>query len=358
MNRLQVTPQEINMPIPFDIKVMQEKFVGKFKANVSLARYTSARIGGPADGILTAESIDDIVEMVTYLWLERIPFQILGGGSNVLVSDAGVRGIILLNKARSVEFNPDADPPTVWAASGSNLGRVSRQAATLGLSGLEWSSGIPGSVGGAVVGNAGAYDGDIAGQLILAEILHQVPLDGIAENGNSPEMVIERERWPVERFEYNYRSSIIKRNKYGAGTLKGKPFNGWVNIKQPDTVILAALLQLEKSTKYAVTKRLDELAELRHRTQPPGASMGSMFKNPPGDFAGRLIEEAGLKGIRVGEAAISPLHGNFFINYGNASARDVLELVNLAHGVVEHKFGISLELEIELIGSWGDEINR
>lgn len=358
MNFPELTAQERNMPALFDTNVMLEKFPGKFRTNVSLARYTSARIGGSADGMLTAESITDLVEMVTFLWFERIPFQILGGGSNVLVSDAGVRGIIVLNKARQVDFNVDADPPTVWAASGSNLGRVSRQAATLGLAGLEWGSGIPGSIGGAVVGNAGAYDGDIAGQLILAEILHQVPVDESSDNGNSPEMVIEREEWSAERFEFDYRSSIVKRNKYGTGQLSGKHFPGWVNINQPEIVILAALLQLERSTKSAVTRRLEELADIRHRTQPPGASMGSMFKNPPGDFAGRLIEEAGLKGIRIGDAAISPLHGNFFINYGNASARDVLELINLAYRVVENKFGIFLELEIELIGSWQDELDQ
>lgn len=349
--------RRMTMPVPFDTKLMHEKFAERFETRVSLSRYTSARIGGPVDGMLTAETIEDLVDMVTFLWEERVPFQILGGGSNVLVSDAGVRGVILLNKARQVKFNPDGDPPSVWAASGSNLGRVARQAAAFGLSGLEWAAGIPGSIGGAIVGNAGAYEGDIAGQLILAEILHQEIVEENSKNGNSPKTVITREEWPVDRFEFDYRSSIIKRNRYQKGRSRGKDLPGWVSNMQPDTVILAALLRLEKSTETAVTKRLEELAAHRHQTQPPGASMGSMFKNPAGDYAGRLIENAGLKGAGIGDAAISPLHGNFFVNYGNASAKDVLELINLAQKVVEKKFGISLELEIELIGSWEGELN-
>jgi UDP-N-acetylmuramate dehydrogenase len=346
------------MPVLFDTNILQEKFSERFDTNVSIARFTSARIGGPADGLLTADSIDDLAEMVTFLWEERIPFIILGGGSNVLVSDAGVRGVVLLNKARQLKFELEGDQPSVWAASGTNLGRVARQAAVHGLSGLEWAAGIPGSIGGAVAGNAGAHDGDIAGSLLLAEILHQEIVDKKSKNGNSPTMVIHREEWPVDRFEYGYRSSIINRNKSGTGRLSGMDFSGWVTIEQPDYIILAALLRLEKSTKKDVTARLDELVSQRHQTQPPGASMGSMFKNPVGDYAGRLIEAAGLKGTRIGDAAISSLHGNFFINYGHASARDVWELIILAQSVVENKFDIMLELEIELIGSWEGELNQ
>lgn len=340
------------MPVKFDTHILQEAFPGQFDTDVSLARFTSARIGGPADGLLTAESIDDLVDMVTLLWDRKIPFQILGGGSNVLVSDAGVRGIVLLNKARQVKFDLDGEPPSVWAASGANLGRISRQSASHGLTGLEWAVGIPGTVGGAVVGNAGAHGGDIAGNLILAEILHQEKVDKKSKNGSSPTLVIHREEWAVDKFKFNYRSSIIKQEKLKSGQLKGMDLPGWVKIKQPETIILAALLQLEKSTKADVAARVEELVTLRHQTQPPGASMGSMFMNPAGDYAGRLIDAAGLKGTRIGDAAISSLHGNFFINYGGASARDVWELIRLAQRVVENKFGITLQLEIELIGSW------
>ena len=344
--------QENNMTYPFDESLLKERFGEQFSTNVSLARFTSARIGGPADGFLIAESVEDLVDMLNYLWVQDIPFLVLGGGSNVLVSDAGLRGVVLLNKSRQVEFDDDIDPPTVWAASGTNLGVVSRQAAAHGLTGLEWAAGIPGSIGGAVVGNAGAHDGDIAGNLILAEILHHEIEDKKPNNGNSPQMVIHREEWSVKRFEFSYRSSVIKQGGTGRRHPNGPDFTGRSVIYQPEIIVLAVLLRLARSSEEAVEARIEDLTANRRRTQPPGASMGSMFKNPSGDHAGRLIEAAGLKGTRVGDAAISSLHANFFINYGNASAADVWDLISLARSVVANKFGTNLELEIELIGSW------
>ena len=143
----------------------------------------------------------------------------------------------------------------------------------------------------------------------------------------------QREEWPVEKLEFTYRSSLLKRNpgKY---------------------VVLAGLLQLQRGDPQAIRERMDELVAYRRRTQPPGASSGSMFKNPPGDYAGRLIEAAGLKGVRVGDAQISPLHANFFINQGNATAADFYALIQQARRTVADNFAVQLELEIELIGEW------
>jgi UDP-N-acetylmuramate dehydrogenase len=336
----------------FDAKLLEAKFGEDFDANVSLARYTSARIGGTADGLLTANSVDDLESMARYLWEQEIPFIVLGGGSNVLVSDAGVRGVVLLNKARQVNFDQESDPPTVWAASGSNFGVVARQAASRGLSGLEWASGIPGTIGGAIVGNAGAHGGDVAGNLFMAEILHREIEDKRSKNGNPPEMVIRREEWPADKFEFKYRSSLIKKENFGTMRIVGGNQQGRLDNNQPGTIILAARFRLAHSTREIVEASLERVVSQRQETQPPGASMGSMFKNPEGDYAGRLIDLAGLKGTRVGDAAISSLHGNFFINYGNATASDVWELINLAQTLVSSKYGIDLELEIELIGSW------
>jgi UDP-N-acetylmuramate dehydrogenase len=185
------------------------------------------------------------------------------------------------------------------------------------LSGLEWAAGIPGTLGGAVVGNAGAFGGELSGNLLLAEILHPKGC----------------ENWPVERFEYAYRSSLLK--------------------QQPgQRVVLSASLALQHSTPEAVQARMNEFTERRHQTQPPGASMGSMFKNPPGDAAGRLIDLAGLKGTRIGDAQISTLHGNFFINHGQATAVDIYQLIDLARSQVARKLGVNLELEIECLGDW------
>jgi UDP-N-acetylmuramate dehydrogenase len=293
-----------------------------------MAHYTSMRVGGPADALVVAETAEKLVGIVTELWKTELPFMILGGGSNVLVSDAGVRGVVVINRTQPGEgfsFNPDetldAEPPTVRAEAGVNIGTLARQTALRGLSGLEWASGIPGTVGGAVIGNAGAHGSDMASYLVVAEILHHI--DG-------------RQLWPVERLEYRYRGSV----------LKGKP------APQPQTIVLSATLRLARSTPEQVQEKMNAIAEKRRRVQPPGASTGSMFRNPPGDYAGRLIDAAGLKGTCVGGAEISSRHANFFINKGNATAADILALILLAQKAVTDKFGVILELEIQLVGDF------
>jgi UDP-N-acetylmuramate dehydrogenase len=311
-------------PMDFQaLRGLQSAFGERLQRDLPLARFTAARLGGPADIFLEVHTLDELVQAASLLWQSGQAFTLLGGGSNVLVSDAGVRGVVLLNRARQVRFDLDSSPPSVWAESGANFGRLARQAAKKGLSGLEWAAGIPGTLGGAVVGNAGAHGGDMAGSLLLAEILH-----------HTGHMQIHRETWHVPEMGFAYRSSRLKR--------------------QPgQAVVLGARLRLAHAEASQIQARLDELVAYRRRTQPPGASMGSMFKNPPGDYAGRLIEAAGLKGARRGQAQISDLHANFFVNLGGASSQDVYELIRLAQDTVQARFGLRLELEIQLVGDWG-----
>jgi len=306
-----------------DLEPLRSVFGQRLKYAVPLARYTAAQIGGPAMALLEVNDTDELSMAARILWQMQLPWIIFGGGSNILVSERGVQGVVLLNRARKVEFNEGSQPPTVRAESGANFGLVARQAAVHGLSGLEWAAGIPGSIGGAVVGNAGAHGGDMAGNLLVAEILQQ----------SSRLEEVQAEQWPASRLEYGYRTSLLKRQPGRA-------------------IVLAALLALEHETVARVQAKMDTLVAYRHSTQPPGASMGSMFKNPSGDYAGRLIEAAGLKGMRIGNAQISSLHANFFINLGGASALDVLTLIKLAKKNVFEKFGVELELEIELVGEW------
>jgi UDP-N-acetylmuramate dehydrogenase len=304
---------------------LERAFGKQIRREIPLAHYTAARLGGPAEVLLEVRSVNELAQAISLLWEEGLKFVLLGGGSNVLVSDAGIRGVVLLNRARKVLFNAAAKPPTVWAESGANLGLVARQAALRGFSGLEWAAGIPGTIGGAVYGNAGAHGNDMAGNLLVAEILHCM------ESGQAGAPV--REKWAVEKLELSYRSSMIKRSP-------GK------------VAILAALLRLQRGDPAAIQAKMDELVAYRRTTQPPGASMGSMFKNPPGDYAGRLIEAAGLKGLTLGGAQISSVHANFFLNLGNASAADISALIRQARQAVIDRFGIELELEIEMLGEW------
>lgn len=300
------------------IEALRDAFDDELKENEQLARYTSARIGGPADFLLVVKSIQTLTAAALRLWDLGVDFRVLGGGSNVLVADTGFRGLVLLNQARGVRFWEADEGLRIRAESGASLGSLARRAVERGWSGLEWAATIPGTVGGAVVGNAGAYGGDIASCLEMAEILH---------------LEVGVEQWPVDRLEYAYRDSWLKQHSGRA-------------------VVLAATLRMETSSPEDAQEEMRSLMDRRQRSQPAGASMGSMFKNPPGDSAGRLIEAAGLKGLRKGEAQISSKHGNFFINLGGASAMDIWELIQIVHERVSARFGIELDLEVELLGDW------
>lgn len=293
-------------------------FGDKLQENVRMANYTTIRVGGPVAGLLPVNSETELIEAASILWGHHIPFKVVGSGSNFLVSDKGYAGIILLNRAHNLKIQSTLEPYTVYAESGAIFGTVARQSAMRGLSGLEWANSVPGTVGGAVYGNAGAHGSDVCSDLIMATILH--PLTG-------------KEIWPVERLEYQYRSSILKREKM-------------------DVIILSAIFKVNKSTREEAQEKILKYSEKRRKTQPEGASFGSTFRNPKGDHAGRLIEAAGLKGRIHGNAQISNVHANFIINHGEAKAADIHHLICLAKNEVKQKFNVDLVLEIELLGEF------
>jgi UDP-N-acetylmuramate dehydrogenase len=303
---------------PASLSELRTIFGDRMQENAPLSGYTAARIGGPADLLVFVRKADELVQAAEKLWKMEVPFVLLGGGSNVLVGDRGVRGVVIVNRARLLKFNSQAEPPTVHAESGVTPNDIAQRAARLGLAGFEWAASIPGSLGGAVYGNAGAFDGDMAGNLISVDIIHR-------QHG--------RQTWPVNKMEYGYRTSLLKR-------------------EHPPALILSAELALRHGNRQDIQSKMEQLSNRRRATQPPGASMGSMFKNPPGEKAGRLIEAAGLKGKSIGNAAISTQHANFFINNGLTKAADMRALIELAQKAVMDKFGIKLELEVELIGEW------
>ncbi|MEN6571828.1 MAG: UDP-N-acetylmuramate dehydrogenase [Anaerolineaceae bacterium] len=300
---------------------LRAHFANFLQENVSLAGYCTAHTGGAAAAMVMVSDSGQLEDAVQFLWHHSIPFITLGNGSNVLFSDSGLESVVLLNRAKAIRIDDTSETPFVWAESGANLGTVARQAALHGLAGLEWASTIPGTLGGAVYGNAGAFGSDMSKTLVMAEILHRS---------------LGKVSWTAGQMEYAYRSSILKR--------------------QPgEAVILSATLSVSRGNTAEIQAKMAELSEKRRRSQPPGASMGSMFKNPAGDYAGRLIEAAGLKGTKIGGAEISPVHGNFFINDGTASASDIHRLIVLVQKTVHEEFGIDLELEVEPLGSWQEE---
>ena len=284
--------------------------------NEPLSKYTAARLGGAADFLYIArESNEKLIEVVSAAWSENIPVRVLGGGANVLVSDAGFRGLIVINRVGKAAFKDTS----VTVTAGMSLTVLARKCASQGLSGFEWAVSVPGTVGGAVVNNAGAHGGDMASCLRSAALVD-------AEKGT--QMLTH------DDLAYEYRSSALKRRE-------DRRF-----------LVTMATLTLKPDTTEAINARMDEFIAHRKRTQPSGASLGSIFKNPPGDYAGRLIELCGLKGSKIGGAQVSPVHANFFINTqgASASASDYYRLIRLVQEIVHEKTGVLLETEVEVLG--------
>jgi UDP-N-acetylmuramate dehydrogenase len=295
---------------------LKEKFGSNLQMDVPMSLHTTAQVGGPAKAMISVENRMALIDVLHFCWTNDLPNLLLGSGSNVLVSQAGFDGLVILNRAKEIRIDKEKNPPQIYAESGANFGLVARKAAIAGIAGLEWAASIPGTVGGAVYGNAGAHQGDVSKNLLLAEILQQ----------DSEPMF-----WNVQQMDYSYRSSILKK-------------------KLEKTAIISATFIGFLDNPENIQDRMRTFIEHRKRTQPPGASLGSMFKNPTGDYAGRLIEAAGLKGTRIGGVAVSLVHANFFVNTEKATATDYWSLIQLVQKTVFEKFGVNLHLEIEPIG--------
>ncbi len=286
------------------------------RANEPLAAHTTFRIGGPADFFAEVKTLDELIELVRRARQQHVPFFVLGNGSNVLVSDLGFSGLVIENHCAQVSLQAlDATRARVRVESGAVLPGLANRLARQGWAGLEWAIGVPGTMGGAIVGNAGAHGACIADNLIGVTILD-------AEN-------VIREL-PKTELAFAYRTSRFKRAR--------------------DEVILRAEIELERDEPNVCIARMQAYVEQRRRTQPTEPSVGSIFKNPPGDFAGHLIDAAGLKGTRVGGVEVSPVHANFFVNRGGATASEVLQLIEIVRTRVRAQFGVELALEIQVVG--------
>jgi UDP-N-acetylmuramate dehydrogenase len=279
-----------------------------------LARHTSFGIGGPAEWFVAAETAADLRRWLDWGRERGLPITLLGHGSNVLVADAGVRGLVIVNRWGGVRVSGGK----VQTGSGTPLSDLAYYAVSRGLAGLEWAVGIPGTVGGAVVGNAGAFGG------YLGDVVRRVTVLGA--NDTVRELT-------VAECGFGYRSSAFK-----AGIVAG--------------TILDVELELRPGDPRELWAKAEEGNARREATQPREPSAGSVFKRTANHPAGWLIEQAGLKGTCQGDACISPVHANFIVNRGQATAADVRFLIELAQRRVREQFGEDLELEIERIGAW------
>ena len=280
-----------------------------------MKNHTTFRIGGPADALALPKTPEEVAEVVHFCHEHAQPYYVLGNGSNLLVSDEGYRGLVLqlYRNFNDIQVNGE----TITVQSGAMLAAVARTAYQTGLTGLEFASGIPGTIGGAVVMNAGAYGGEMKNVLKEVTVL---TIEGEV-------LVI-----PAKALELGYRTSVI-------------PKNGWI--------VLGAVLQLKKGDQEQILARMEELKEQRITKQPLDLpSAGSTFKRPEGYFAGKLIMDAGLRGFTVGGAQVSEKHCGFVVNRGNATAADVWELICEVKRRVKEMTGVELEPEVKLLGDF------
>lgn len=291
----------------------------RVRAAEPLARRTTFRVGGPAELFIEAKTAAELVDCVRSARQHAVPVFILGNGSNILVLDGGIRGLVIENHCDQFLLDvTSANTALLTAESGASLPGLANRLARQGWAGLEWAIGVPGTLGGAVAGNAGAHGASIADNLRGVTILD-------AEGATR--------RLPKTDCAFGYRTSRFRNRPY--------------------EIVLTAEIEMRRDEPAACIARMNVYTEQRRRTQPTDPSVGSMFKNPAGDYAGRLIEQAGLKGTRVGKVEVSRAHANFFVNLGGASASDVMRLVEIVRSKVLEDFGIKLELEIEVVGEAG-----
>ena len=280
-----------------------------------MKKHTTFRVGGPADYFVMPETKDEIRRIITVCRECGTPLYIIGNGSNLLVSDKGYRGVIIQLYKEMSKIETEGN--VIRAEAGASLARVANAALEAGLTGFEFASGIPGTLGGACVMNAGAYGGEMKDVLLSVTAL--------AADGEFLTI-------PKDRLELGYRTSVFARKGY---------------------IVVEALLELKEGSKEAIRQKMEELREKRITKQPlEYPSAGSTFKRPEGYFAGKLIQDAGLRGYRVGGAQVSEKHCGFVINCGNASAADVDELMKQVSAKVEEQFGVTLEPEVKRLGEF------
>ncbi len=306
--------------------------------NESLAKHTSWRIGGPARYYAEVADPDNLQATLHWANEHETPVFLLGGGTNLLVDDSGFNGLVVRYRAASWNISAlDDDDETglVMVGAGAPMAHIARRTCAQGWGGLEWAEGLPGTVGGAAYGNAGCYGGDVAAQMMRASVLIDAGSD------SNQRFVIDE--WPVELFAFGYRTSALK-------TPQPSNLADSSGIRLPP-IVLAAEFRLHRAPPEELAATMKRIAAERRRKTPWGRTCGSVFKNPPGESAGRLIEQTGLKGRRIGAAEISEQHANYIINLGGASSSDVLGLIDLARNAVMQQFGIELALEIQIIGA-------
>ena len=338
----------------FDAQTIYTKlhpyFQGRVRLNEPLARHCTFGVGGPADVWISVDTSRELIDLVNMCIEEQWPLLLVGNGTNILFADAGVRGIVARIVLDNYNIEDQGDTTALLVAeAGVSWPRLLNELAPQGWGGLEFGPGIPGTLGGGVISNAGAHNSDLGEVLEWIEVLDArgslTTQDGIS-------VPIIR-RYLHDEIDLSYRNSRFRESRRINFDERGYPIVPPRGLIEPSEIILQLGIRLRKEAPEKLRATIGEYKRHRKTTQPPQKSAGSVFKNPPGDYAGRLIDQAGLKGQIHGRAQISKRHANFFVNLGGASGADVIALIVEARNRVHEQFGIDLELEVELRGEWG-----
>lgn len=318
---------------------LRQRFGEDVLTHEMLSRHGTFGVGGPADAWLTLTSEAALAELAALAAERGWPLMLVGNGTNILYADAGARGVVArLHSADWRIEDMDSEHALLTADGGVDLPRLVNALAKEGLAGLEWGAGVPGTVGGAVVSNAGAGGACVADTLQTARVLFTA--EGAIRGVTAADVGL------------SYRNSRFRAERRITFGADGQPITPKRALLEPAEMITGATFLLTRDDPTAVRARVAEHLRYRKETQPPQKSAGSVFKNPLPRFSGKLIEEAGLKGHAIGHAQISPRHANFIVNNGGATAADIVSLIALAQRTVRERFGVELELEVELRGDW------
>ncbi|MBA2286620.1 MAG: UDP-N-acetylmuramate dehydrogenase [Ktedonobacteraceae bacterium] len=328
---------------------LRPHFHERIRIHEPLARHCTFGVGGPADIWLSLDSREELAAIVRMCAEYHWPLLLIGNGTNVLFADAGVRGIVARNVLTHYSIEDHGDGTALMVAdAGVSWPRLLNELAVQGWGGLEFGPGIPGTLGGGVVSNAGAHNSDLGQVLAWIEVL-----DTRSASENTEELTLPMiRRYEHDELDLQYRHSRFREGRRIAFNAQGYPLAAPRAMIEPSEIIMLLGIHLHREDPQKLRARIEEYKHHRKQTQPPQASAGSVFKNPPGDYAGRLIEQVGLKGQIQGKARISERHANFIVNLGGASSADIAELIKEARQRVQNQFGVHLELEVELRGEW------
>ncbi len=336
-------------------KELHPHFQARARRDESLARHCTFGVGGPADLWLSLKSAQELIELVRLCAERQWPLLLVGNGTNILYADGGARGIVarIALDQYSIEDRGDGTALLI-AEAGVSWPRLLNDLAEQGWGGLEFGPGIPGTLGGGVISNAGAHNGELGSVLEWVEVLDA---RGSSLHRHSNEIAVPMlRRYLRDEIDLGYRHSRFRTGRRVVFDAGGHPVVTQHGLIEPAEIIVQLGVRLHREDPRRLKTLIEGYKEHRKRTQPPQKSAGSVFTNPPGDFAGRLIEQAGMKGTTHGHAQISPRHANFIVNLGGASASDVVALIVEARQRVQTQFGVTLELEVELRGEWGEGI--